>query len=264
MTVQIRNPELLDILRSDVQMRNEPNYAWRTLAAAHLAIPGLRGLWMFNSFDEFGNVHDLTGQGHTMAYNGNPQFRQEDLSTFCRFDGAGDYFNHPTEDYFHISGTESFIYTPWQGLTLGCWCYFHNFTVTHSLITKWASSNKEYWLGFDQASFNNVVFMVSDDGAGQDVVQSSWTETADEWVYIVGRYDPSTEIKVWVDRLTNTNAAGIAASIFDGTAPFNIGAYNNGSGPHDGRIVVAWLSAMYLSDSVVECLFEQTRAMFGK
>ena len=93
MTVQIRNPEQIDLLLGDFQHRNEPNFAWRAVCSMFQALPGLRGFWPCSSLRyTLGNqVADLSAQQNDLTNVGPCWFGSEDLAPVVAFSGFNQY-----------------------------------------------------------------------------------------------------------------------------------------------------------------------------
>ncbi|NJO31403.1 MAG: hypothetical protein HC874_30490 [Richelia sp. SL_2_1] len=66
-----------------------------------------------------GNVYDLSGQGRTLTYNGNPTFNYTGLVPYVSLDGTGDFLSRADETDLDILGTETIYNSAVRGLTLG-------------------------------------------------------------------------------------------------------------------------------------------------
>ena len=265
MSQQDRNAELVSLLETDFVGRNEPSYAWKSACSACLALPGLRGFWPMSSFNEAGNAYDLSGQGRIASYNGNPLYGYENLVQWINFDGVGDYLNRGTEAGLDILGTESYVTPAYRGLTLGGWFYVDQHVTGgdgDGLIAKITYIN-DYSYGLITDNTPNATFLISSTGAVGGVQSISETITYQSWYFIVGRFIPSTELKVWVNATQATLAVGVAASIFNSAADLEIGAYNTGANLTDGKASLVFLCATAVSDPIINALYQSTRGMFG-
>ena len=268
MTTQKRNAEMVELLRPDFQARYEPNFAWVNAVSAFLLLPGLRGFWPMSSISNAGNAYDLSGQGRTLTYTGNPLYNVVGLAPYIDLDGAGDYLTRADEADLDITGAATVLATDLRGLTMGGWFWIDSLApgADDAFIGKWntVGDQRSYLLNFTDAS-NSVSFSVSSLGTAVTVVTvTSAAITAAAWHFMVGRFDPSTEINVWVDNVEVVNAVGTPASIYSGTANLNIGAHSNGAtGLLDGRASLCFLCAAFLPDAHIKQLWEQTRALYG-
>lgn len=270
MPIQIRNDEMVALLRPDFQARYEPNFAWKSAASVLRTLPGLRAAWTMGSFDENGDQFDVSGQGRTLSYNGNPTYGYRDLAPYLDLDGTGDYLSRADEAGLDILGTETYVAAAVRGLTCGIWFSPDRLTHAEVLIDKWGAlaADQAYKLEFRGDVANDPVRFLVGDGAATDVVvMDSIVDTTTDWYFAAGRYDPSTEIKVWAGHAgglySNTNVVGIPAALANSGTRLTVGNGSAGTTGLDGRISMAWLCCAYLTDAQVAAIWEQTRAMFG-
>lgn len=271
MPIQIRNDEMVGLLRADFQARYEPNFAWKSAASVLRSIPGLRCAYTMGSFDENGDQFDVSGQGRTLSYNGNPTYGYRDLAPFLDLDGTGDYLSRADEAGLDILGTETYVAAAARGLTCGIWFRPDRLTNQEFLLAKdtTVAATSSYRLEFRGDVANDPVrFVVCDGAAFYTVAMTGVVDATGEWYFAAGRYDPSTETKVWAAAAgtlqSNTLAVAIPAALNNSNAQLTIGAQSAGGGALlDGAVSMAWLSCMYLTDAQVATIWEQTRAMFG-
>jgi hypothetical protein len=265
---QTYNDELVQQLTPDFQGRYEPNFAWKSACSQYLALPALRGSWPFSSFDQTGVAYDLSGQGRTLTAVGPPEYNYHNLAPYVDFDGANDYLSRADEAGLDITGLETVVAAGARGLTIGGWFWTDTLAyggTTRGFIGKYltAGNQRSYMLAFDDV-LNSPRFIVSVDGTAT-VSVLGMTMATNAWYCIIGRFIPSTELKIWVNGETATNAVGIPAQIFPSAADLNVGAYNNGAAANrlDGRASMCFLCAAALSDAIVGQIYQQSRAMFG-
>jgi len=187
--------ELTDIERQ-VDMMARPEIS-SDLISPFMALPGLRGFWPTSSFNETGNAYDLSGQGRTLTYNGNPMYNYDGLVPYIDLDGTGDYLSRADEAGLDILGTETYVAAAARGLTTGGWFYFNNaLGATEGMIAKWNSSlgNHRSYMLRRQAADGTIIFRVSDNGVGSRAAQSTASPTATQWFFVVGRFDPGVEL----------------------------------------------------------------------
>ena len=224
------------------------------------------------SINENGDQFDVSDQGRTLTYNGEQnsvQYGYRDLAPYVDFAG-GDLYR-ADEAGLDILGTEAYVLAAYRGLSIGLWFRPDRLTNSEMLIGKstTAPATSSYWLIFRGDLANDPIqFSVSDGAATTSVNLNSVVTVAGEWYFAAGRFDPSTEIKVWGGYngtlQTNTNLVGVPAALGNNASQLTVGASHNGAGfLLDGAVSMAWLSCMYLSDAQVRTVWEQTRAMFG-
>ncbi len=269
MTMQWTNRDLVRLLGVDLVTRNEPNYAWGQACASILALPALRAFWPLSSVDytTADRARDIAGAGYHLTDNNTVTFGYDQLAPYAALDGINQYLSKAdggAANWADIIGTESYIVAAQRGLTLGGWFYFDN-----------AAGANEHLLGKVNVTVGNqrsyrlirlgtgfVRFEMSVDGTAITTAPIAGPG-AGVWCFFAGRFDPSTEVKVWYNDVTATNVAAIPATIFDSIAQFTIGARDGPSQFLDGRASLCWLCAAALSDSLITALFQQTRKLYN-
>jgi len=269
MPVQLRNDELIAMLRGEFQSRYEPNFAWKSQQAVIAGKHGLRGSWTAGAFDSNGDVYGAGtfGAGALLTYNGNPLFGLDDLVAYLELDGAGDYLSRVDSANLDITGTETYVKAADRGLTMGMWVYPQSVGALQAVIGKWNENgvNQRSYL-IDLTAGNVFRARVSSAGTALTIssISSTVAVSADTWYYVEMMFDPSARLAINVNGTIDELVAGVAASIHSGTANFNVGAQDNGaSNLLTGRTSAGWLCAMYHQDYFSQVSFEQTRAMYG-
>jgi len=263
MVLQHLNQEQVDLLGVSLQKRNEANFALGNIASMLSGIPGLRGAWIASSFDENGDIFDISEQGRDVSYNGTPEFDYSALIPYATFDGVNDYFERLDEAGLDITGTETYVASAKRGLTIGGWFYFEN-TPTFQLMTKALFLNDLSYYLWINAGVPQLT--ISSGGSAITATSVISTETAAQntWYFIVGSYDPSTEMNIYINNTKTQLAAGVPASIFSGAADFQIGGLDGAATNRlEGRFSFGFLSAMFLSDTIIGNLWQQSRSLFG-
>lgn len=233
------------------------------LISPFLALPMLRGFWA-GSVSNLGNWRDISGMNNILLFNGDPVYAQipADLPGYWYYDGVGDY-HHITDaasgNNFDIIGTEAYVFPATRGLTFGGW-FYPAADVTGHMIGKANDTNGPYMLLY--VAGGTALFRIRDAGDANNF-DVSVAMVTDTWQFIVGRYDPGTEIKIWNGAVTNTNVAGIPASILDGADNFSIGAEGAGGLPFTGGAAYCFVCAAQLNDATISNIFQQTRGAFG-
>lgn len=262
LTVQTKLDALAASLR-DLDSQSAPVAA--RLIDPFLSLPGLVGFWPMSSIQRStGNAYDLSGQGRTLTYNGNPTYNIfNGFVPYIDLDGTGDYLSRADETDLDILGTETVYASTARGLTLGGWFWMDNFTAaTQGLIGKnnGATNNRSYLLLASNTPLFR--FQVSVDGVATVAVDSA-TPSAGGWYFLTGRFLPSTELALWTNGVKTANTTSIPASIFNGNAALEIGNANAGTLPMDGRAALCFLSANAIPEVKLIEVFNATRRYFG-
>lgn len=229
--------------------------------SALLQLPGLRGAWPMSAFGATGQAFDQSGNGRTLTYNGNPTYNHSILAPYISLDGTGDYLSRADEAGLDILGTETYVAAAVRGLTLGGWFSPTSIAAAQGLITKGtagaAASSYELFL---QAGGSSV-FRVST-GAVYITATSTNTMSATTWQFVVGRYDPSTSVDVWLDNTETSTVVGVPAALPNTGNALIIGAFSGPALLFTGDIGACFLCAQYLSDEIIHSFYNQTRQLF--
>jgi len=254
-------PETLNEMTRRVIGFADKYAAFRHAVSAFSGLPGLRGLWTMADYDVNGNAEDQTNYDLLLTRNGDPYYNYLGLFPYVDFDGTGDYLARADEAALDITGTEAHLYDDLKGLTMGGWFWFRDDTpaaIEYFMSKMGAAGNYSYRLY--HAVDGSIRFGISDDGTNFDSVTGG---TTNGWTFAVGRFDPSTEVAVWVNNVKAINVVAIGASIFSGNGPFQISGLNGGGGLMDGRASIAFLCSAMLPDDMIGALFQQSRALYG-
>lgn len=222
----------------------------------YLGLPGLVGLWPLNNYDASGNVYDLSGQARTLTKNGTVVPTVQEPALLYQ-DFQGGYFQRADEADLSITGN----------LTVGGWFWIDALDATpRGAIGKSNSTGNQRSYTLFQTTTDVLRFQVSSDGTATTLIDSATPPVA-QWLFAVGRYQASTRLDLFVGsgptlRVT-TNTTSIPAAIFDSTAPFEIGAVNNGANVWDGRARMCFLCRARLRDDHINHLFQRGRALVG-
>ena len=249
-------------------------YAWQAeqLRARALfdfyTLPGLRGLWLAGVTYYDGTVLDMTRGATDLTRNGGPLlFLDSQNFAYQDMDGAGDYFSHADSNVLRVTGNESYIDVSVNGLTLVIWARFPSApAAADGIIGKYnvTGNQREYALSGDGSSA--LAFAVSDDGTNVGAHIASATSAAvvlNRWTMCWGRFSRDTEVTIGLNTTKVKNKTSIPASIFGGTAAFEIGRRNVVGGEPVMDWSVAALYSAYLSDTVMDKLWERTRLLHG-
>lgn len=249
------------------EVESASDKATKTIALFQL-IPGLVGFWPMSSVQRStGNAYDLSGQGRTLTYNGNPTFSiYNNLTPYVDLDGTGDYLSRADETDLDILGTETVYASSNRGLTMGGWFWFDDAPgATETMMSKFTSAPAvSYYL--ERITGGQIMAVVSGDGTfvNAKTATSSVTPSTGSWFFCAGRYIPSTSLSVFLNSHTPvTNTTAIPASIFNSSAPFQISGFNSANQVMDGRASLCFLSANALPDAWISRLYRQSKGLFG-
>jgi len=234
------------------------------LASLFMGLPGLRGLWLPGaSVAETGNVSDISGQGRTLTYNGNPTINLHNaLVPYLDLDGTGDFLSRPDENGLDVAGTETYIASGLRGLTVGGWFWSNAGGAAQGLIGKRNAVVGGHSYLLETSASNALSLLVSTDGNTDVTVTGTVFPTAG-WFFAVGRFTPSTELKIFMNGSTATNTTSIPASIFNGSSAFQIGSFNAGVNLLVGRCALGFLCAAAVPDSILATALAMSRGLFG-
>lgn len=229
------------------------------LISPFLSIPGLVGFWPMSSVQRStGNAYDVSGQGRTLAYNGNPTYNYLANGTpYIDLDGTGDYLSRADETDLDVLGTETIYATAVRGLAFGGWFLFNALPAAARPMGKDdLGANRSYGIFTTAAAVEGII-------NGTTSVISTVVPVTGAWYFIVIRLIPSTELAIFANSTKTINIAAIPASINNSAAAFTIGASGAATQLMTGRASLCFLSANALSDGKISSIFQQTRGAFG-
>lgn len=260
---QQQNQDMVSLLASQFRLLYNPVHSFADAIGMLQMFPGLRGLWPGSVVGASGQMNDLSTNGLHLTNNSNALFDNDGLAPYTEYDGTADYHSRTDEAAFDIIGNEAYIANP--GLTLGCWMYPQRNTNAESLISKAdgvSFANTSYYL-FNRGDVANdpAEFLVSSGAAGF-LVRSTDSVVPDTWQFVVGRYIPSSEIRVWVNGNSTVNTTSIPATLANSTIAFNIAARNAGNF-YDGRVSLAFLCASAVPNIFINTFYQMTAPLFN-
>lgn len=246
--------------------RNDLINRWGNIVSSWSFLPGLVGFWPMSSVQRStGNAYDVSGQNRILTYNGNPTYNiYNNFVPYIDFDGVGDYLARADETDLDIIGTEAINAAAIRGLTIGGWFWINAFTANNQrFISKGTSAGnlRSYSIASVPAFADDAQFLVSVDGINTITVNLDILPAA--WNFIIGRYIPSTELKIWVNNNTNINVVAVPASIFNSNVGMAIGGWGDGTQLIAGRASLCFLSHQTFSDALINAMFQQSRILFG-
>lgn len=248
--------------------RNDIINRWGNIISSWSMLPGLVGFWPMSSVQRStGNAYDLSGQGRTLTYTGNPTYNiYNNFVPYIDFDGTGDYLARADETDLDILGTETINAAAIRGLTVGGWFW----TDTHKTvgdadgyITKATYDGNQVSYMLVNSVATNPAFYYSPDGTTASFKSVKGTMATGAWYFLVARFIPSTSISLFSNNVETINATAIDASIFNSTAPFEIGSYNVANNVMDGRASLCFVSHQAFSNALINAMFQQSRILFN-
>lgn len=262
---RLRNDALVHSLEEDLILRNEVR-ATSNIITTFMLLPGLRGLWSMAPFDSNGGPFDQSGNARTLT-NADPttlRFYYDRLMPVTNNPllSVG-YFHRADEAGLDIIGTETYVAAAIRGLTWGGWFRAEaDITSDKALMTKWNTTGNQRAYRLYLSNGNAINCEVSSNGTLVTTVTSATTLVAGKWYFIVGRYDPSTELSIFVQNTETSNTVAIPASIFNSSARLEILAENVGSDIFErGRNGLCFLCATFLSDAILTRLYEKSKIL---
>lgn len=220
------------------------------LIGSYLALPELRAFWPFSSSAENGDLADLSGQTRTMSNNGSAvRATINGFVAYGEFDGADDYYNRADEAGLDIT----------EDLTVGCWVWLDDTSVVDFIIAKGDNSTAA-GSSFALYSLNGVLQWDVFDGATPYQLGGEALEQG-AWQFVVGRFNPSTELASFIN-ISKTTDATAPATINNVATGLHLGA-NAGTDLLTGRMSMAFVCASALEDEVIESLFLMGKVFFG-
>jgi hypothetical protein len=236
---------------------------------AVLAMPALRGAWLMSSFEPSGDVSedevkDQSGQDRTLTTNDNPQIGEDAFLPYVNLDGSTQYLSRADEAMLDIRGNETTVLSAQRGLTIGVVCYFDNeASAREAAITKGGAgtNNTAYWI--ERRADGLARFLIAD-GSKFQYAQSTVAVGAGEWTSFIGRFDPSTEVALFVNDLKYTDTEDIPATLLDATSAFVVGACVDADDYYmDGRVALVWICAACVRDAVLMKYYGRLKPFLG-
>lgn len=215
------------------------------------SIIGLTAFWPINSFDQSANVYDLSGQGRTLTYNAGSLSVINNRLTTMTFNGTTAYWSRADEAGLDFGAS----------LTFGFW-YKFSATGTQVIMSKFAALGQR---SFELQYVTGTGFrmIVTGDGSTNVIVTSSDPAPGTtNWYHFVGRFQPSTEIAIFVNGVKTANTTSIPAAIFNSTSALNFGRRADATFYASGDLTMAFMSRSNLNDAYINALYEEGLPLF--
>jgi len=248
--------------------KNDLVNRWGNVISSYMAIPGLRFFAPMSVIGATGQAVDLALQ-NSLTNNANPLFTlgNPNLISWCQYNGTTQYHSIADNAAHDIIGNEAYIAPVTQGLTIGMWIRVLSTSSNGRFFAKGASTGNVRAYSIRQNTTGQFLFDVSDNGTNVFAATDTSAFTLNQWYFLAGRFDPSTEVKLWrgtSDGLTTfTNTTSIPATINNSATGLGIGAQADGTLFSNIRASLCFVSCQYLDDYFIFSLFEQTRVLYG-
>lgn len=149
-------------------------------------------------------------------------------------------------------------------LTFGCWVYFdaESTGVATGIISKWYEGDIERSYVLYKNAADEIVFSISEDGTTAFSVSDGGDNyAASRWIYVVGRFTPSSELALFVNGVWYIRSIGVPASIYNCAEAFEMGRYSRDN-YLDGRISQAFICAYAVPTRFICSMFAHARALY--
>lgn len=264
---------LVDKRKTVFAPSDDASYAWRSTHALYPMLPGVVGFWPMSGIgreivqevpyvlltNNSGQSHALrdlfyfpSGKTEIVGYAG--------LVPYVRCFGTDGYGRIGDLVLYSITGLEPHIIASQRGLTFGAWVQFTNVGTAEGIMGKDDGLIYSYYL---ERTADNYIRMVVYSGTPSSVTSSA---TVDDqgWYLVIGRWDPSTDMCLFVNGV-KTRQAGGPASLTDTAAAFCVGNLTQTAiGTAEKWISMAFICSLNLSDAICQNIWYQTKAMFGR
>lgn len=214
-------------------------------------LPALIAYWPMGIRDIAGNVRDHSGAGSTLPEVGTCPVGY-DGNSFTRLGNGTNYLQAGSG--FGVTGLETWVDASLRGLTVGGWFFAASTPTSLSgIVSKWGVVPQRGY-ALEWTSGDVARFAMSSTGANGFFVDSAVLSLS-AWHFLVGRFVPGTEVAIFANGNKLVSTAGIPASIFASSQPFEVGRIEG-----DNSLVFSGMSrdvfvcASALSDSVIEQL----------
>ena len=238
------------------------------LTSTFMGVPGLVGLWAQGFVNDAGDCTDISGNANDLTNTTDVDWTRGGTeiappNAYVDYgDAGGDYFLGKDATIYDIVGTEAWNAEAVRGITIGGWFDCQLDSTFQIVFGKWetTSATKAYHLAIQ--TDGDVSFSIYNAGAHTAVTAGQKMVKGSGWHFIAGRFDPSTELKVWRNRESRTNTVSIPATAASSTGRVAVGAAGDGSTPFGGRGGICFLSNQFLEDSYIEHLYDASRGYY--
>jgi hypothetical protein len=258
MPVQVRNDEMVDLLRIDFQARYEPQFAQGLAHGLFESLPELRSFYPMSTADSAGLIYDHSELVLPLTPTGATRTIYNNLHPMTSYAGA-QYYNRVHNINHNCA----------DGLTFYLWARFRVAAANSYIAGKWRTATNDRHYAFNApVGFPGVArFHVTSLGTLASLVglNSTSSVTLNTWYFLCGRFTAGAELAIFLDTEKTTTVVGIPAALFNGIlAPFQLCGYDGNNATFEGDIAYAALYATPHPDALIRTVYEQTRPIFGK
>jgi len=167
-----------------------------------------------------------------LSGNSNDGTLVNDVATGTSHYRSGDVILPNSARYLDFDGSDQYLdlpiinYSTYSGLSVESWFNADALTA-HTLMSSWGYvSNSDYcWLLFSGWwDDNKFDFLVSGNGANYSRVQSSTTLSTGTWYHIVGTWDNSGSMKIYINGSLDNSITGATTTLVNTNFKTGIGA----------------------------------------
>jgi hypothetical protein len=266
------NDSLKNELASEFIRRNDLVNRWGNIISSFLALRGLRVFVPMSVMGASGLAIDLA-LGNNMSNNGSALFNYDGLAPFCRYNGSSQYHSFADAASHDILGSEAYVDSNTQGLTIGMWVSPRDTGTAGRMFAKGTTTGnaRSYSLARRLGATDVFSFVVSGNGTNTFIANDTIAYIAENWYFVVGRYTPSTEVKIYVGGKSGsqsfwrsaTNTTSIPATLNNSATGLGIGAQADGTSFSFIWASMCFLCAQRLNDVDIFSIFEGTRTVYG-
>jgi hypothetical protein len=240
-----------------------------------LALPGLVGFWPGNVMGAAGQMNDLSHNDlHAIPTNTPTLATLSQILWGWQDSQAAGVRYHTVADtaVIDVIGTEGWIGTGNQGLTIGFVIYPTPAAGTPTLLSKWSdagSAQRAYKIGVGGGGA--FEFHVSGDGVTDTYVSHSAAYNVNEFYHVYGRWQKlnvGTRMSIFVNGVKETTTVGVVpATLFNSTRDLILGAEETTpavfTNEMHGLSGMWFICAAYVPDSTLAALFDVQRGVTG-
>ena len=244
-----------------------------------LSLMGLRGFWPFGAIHKHGTlasgftVPDASGSGLPLyaPIGGEPIVYHNETRgwmPYFDFNGTDEYLYSPSHINHHVSGTEPWIEAANKGFTMGCWVFPDvalGAASSFGIMGKYGgttTSRSYYLLITEDSGPDNLRCLIQNSG-GSTNFASSLALTVNEWNFVVMRFWPGVELKLWLNDDSESLFTGIRADCQEVTSNFAVGARGDGADFLNGKIAMPFLIGALLESAIIEEIFNISKVVIG-
>jgi len=212
-------------------------------------LPALVGYWPMG-MRAAGTVTDHTGNGFTLTQTGtNPV--GYDGNSFSHLGNGTNYVSNSSAQ-LGLSGLETWVSSSIRGLTIGGWFMVDSLPASQGGLAGKFGVITDYGYALVVLASGAIQTIISANGSNVFSVSSPVAPTG-QWIFLAGRFIPSTELAVFVDADKSVNTTAIPASINFSSQDFEVGRFAN-SNPFIAHTKArdVFICASALSDALIE------------